>query len=144
MDRRSSYAYKYSFYNPVMSAVGSIVAVVFLLAIGLLTDGVVLLLRRIFGKRKESPVKTMRFEAGNIPVGEAKSMLPMQYIGFLIMFLSVEPVIGLLLTLSFYPALPLMYFLAVSLITMLPAIYVAYRDATELAYSPQIKKAARK
>ncbi len=77
-------------------------------------------------------------------MGEAKSMLPMQYIGFLIMFLSVEPVIGLLLTLSFYPALPLMYFLAVSLITMLPAIYVAYRDATELAYSPQIKKAARK
>lgn len=127
-----------------MSAVGSIVAVVFLLAIGLLVDGVVLLLRRVFGNRKESPVKTMRFEAGNIPVGEAKSMLPMQYIGFLIMFLSVEPVIGLFLTLSFYPGLPLFYLLIVSLVAMLPAIYVAYRDATALAYPPQIKKAVTK
>jgi len=131
----------YSFYNPVMSAVGSIVAVVFLLAIGLLTDGVVLLLRRIFGNKRESPVKTMRFEAGNIPIGEAKSMLPMQYIGFLIMFLSVEPIIGLFLTLSFYPSLPLIYLLIITFITMLPAIYVAYRDSIAVAYPLRLKKA---
>lgn len=116
---------------------GALAAVLFLGFIGLVIDGVVLLIKKIIKVKLTNPVKIMRFEAGNVPVGPAKSILPIQYIGFLMMFLAVEPIIALLLALSVgFTSFNLGYALLVMvfLATYSPLIYIAYNDAKYLAY----------
>jgi len=116
---------------------GVLAALLFLVFIGLVVDGLVLLIRRIIKVRLTNPVKVMRFEAGNVPVGPVRSILPMQYVGFLLMFLSVEPVTALLLTLSIgFTGFSLGYVLLfiVFLVTYSPLIYVAYSDVKYMAY----------
>jgi len=116
---------------------GVLAALLFLVFIGLVVDGLVLLIRRIIKVRLTNPVKVMRFEAGNVPVGPVRSILPMQYVGFLLMFLSVEPVTALLLTLSIgFTGFSLGYALLfiVFLVTYSPLIYVAYSDVKYMAY----------
>ena len=117
---------------------GVLAAVLFLVFIGLVVDGLILLIRRIIKVRVTNPVKVMRFEAGNVPVGPVRSILPMQYIGFLLMFLSVEPIVALLLALSISFTGPLnigyiMLFTAF-IITYSPLIYIAYNDVKYMAY----------
>ncbi|MFP3207919.1 MAG: NADH-quinone oxidoreductase subunit A [Caldivirga sp.] len=116
---------------------GVLAALLFLVFIGLVVDGLVLFIRRIIKVRLTNPVKVMRFEAGNVPVGPVRSILPMQYVGFLLMFLSVEPVTALLLTLSIgFTGFSLGYALLfiVFLVTYSPLIYVAYSDVKYMAY----------
>mgnify|MGYP001773049982 CR=1 FL=1 len=117
---------------------GVLAAVLFLVFIGLVVDGLILLIRRIIKVRVTSPVKVMRFEAGNVPVGSVKSTLPMQYVGFLLMFLAVEPIVALLLALSisFTSPLNVGYILLFTafIITYSPLIYVAYSDVKYIAY----------
>ena len=116
---------------------GVLAALLFLVFIGLVVDGLVLLIRRIIKVRLTNPVKVMRFEAGNVPIGPVKSILPMQYVGFLLMFLSVEPVTALLLSLSIgFTGFSLGYVLLfiVFLVTYSPLIYVAYSDIKYMAY----------
>ncbi len=45
---------------------------------------------------KEEKYKYERFEAGNPPKGEARRKVSMQYLGYLIIFLAVEPAVILL------------------------------------------------
>lgn len=120
-----------------MSYIGALAAVLFLAFIGLVVDGLVLLVRRIIKVEETSRVRFLRFEAGNIPVGPVKSTLPMQYIGYLLLFLSVEPIVALLLTLSIsFTGFNLGYILLliVFIATYTPTIYVAYRDIVYMAY----------
>ncbi|ABW01271.1 NADH-quinone oxidoreductase subunit A [Caldivirga maquilingensis] len=117
---------------------GVLAAVLFLVFIGLVVDRLILLIRRIIKVKVTNPVKVMRFEAGNVPVGPVKSALPMQYVGFLLMFLSVEPITALLLALSIAFTGPLntgyiMLFTAF-IVTYSPLIYVAYSDVKYMAY----------
>ncbi len=116
---------------------GVLAALLFLVFIGLVVDGLVLLIRRIIKVRLTNPVKVMRFEAGNVPIGPVRSILPMQYVGFLLMFLSVEPVTALLLSLSIgFTGFSLGYVLLfiAFLVTYSPLIYVAYSDIKYMAY----------
>ncbi|WP_291764893.1 NADH-quinone oxidoreductase subunit A [Caldivirga sp. UBA161] len=117
---------------------GVLAAVLFLAFIGLVVDGVILLIRRIIKVRVTNPIKVMRFEAGNAPVGPVRSTLPMQYVGFLLMFLAVEPIVALLLALSiaFTSPLNMGYALLFTafILTYSPLIYVAYSDVKYMAY----------
>ncbi|MGC8570277.1 NADH-quinone oxidoreductase subunit A [Caldivirga sp.] len=117
---------------------GALAAVLFLVFIGLVVDGLILLIRRIIKVRLTNPVKVMRFEAGNVPVGPVRSTLPMQYVGFLLMFLTVEPIAALLLALSiaFTSPFNMGYVLLFTtfIVTYSPLIYVAYNDVKYMAY----------
>ncbi|AWR94829.1 NADH-quinone oxidoreductase subunit A [Acidianus brierleyi] len=50
-----------------------------------------------------SPVKTSRFEAGNIPTGEGRLWFPLQYYGYLLIYTSLEPILVLLFTVASVP-----------------------------------------
>lgn len=52
-----------------------------------------LILARIFTTRDYSKEKFDRYEAGNPPFGRARGLFPMQYYPYLIIFLTVEPVL---------------------------------------------------
>ncbi|WP_292000041.1 NADH-quinone oxidoreductase subunit A [Caldivirga sp.] len=117
---------------------GALAAVLFLVFIGLVVDGLILLIRRIIKVRLTNPVKVMRFEAGNVPVGPVRSTLPMQYVGFLLMFLTVEPIAALLLALSIAFTSPFnmgyVLLFITFIVTYSPLIYVAYNDVKYMAY----------
>lgn len=48
---------------------------------------------RILTPRNPFPEKFARFEAGNPPYGRARGIFPMQYYPYLIVFLTVEPLV---------------------------------------------------
>jgi len=50
-----------------------------------------------------SPIKTSRFEAGNIPTGEGRLWFPLQYYGYLLIYTSLEPILVLLFTIASIP-----------------------------------------
>jgi len=58
--------------------------------------------------------------------------LPMQYYGYLILFMALEPIAVLFMLMAVFPsyALPL---LALSIIIVAPAVYYAFNYAYELA-----------
>ncbi len=76
---------------------------------------------------REPPLKRVRYEAGNLPSGKARSWLPIQYYGYLILFLAFEPILMLLYLIPYYVRInPLSSFLmlvAVLLIAIPPLIY---------------------
>ncbi len=110
-------------------------AIIVLLVIGvaIATDVIILLLAKIFPKYRPTEVKLQRFEAGNPPIGTPKWVLPMQYIGFMILFMAAEPIIVLLLLLSAKPSIDVYAATVIAFILLLPAIYVAYNSALEIA-----------
>ncbi|MEM1578311.1 MAG: NADH-quinone oxidoreductase subunit A [Archaeoglobaceae archaeon] len=108
-----------------------VIAVV--VAVALITDIAVLILIKILPKYRPTEVKLQRFEAGNIPIGIPKWTLPMQYLGFVIIFMCFEPVIVLLLLLSSLPLLESYILTMIALILLLPALYVGYSYSVEIA-----------
>ncbi len=48
---------------------------------------------RVLTPRDPAPEKFARFEAGNPPYGRARGIFPMQYYPYLIVFLTVEPLV---------------------------------------------------
>ncbi len=50
------------------------------------------LLARLVSPRKDLPLKQLRYECGNKPLGRARGWYAMQYYAFLILFLTVEPI----------------------------------------------------
>ncbi len=50
------------------------------------------LLARLVSPRKDLPLKRVRYECGNKPLGRARGWYAMQYYAFLILFLTVEPI----------------------------------------------------
>lgn len=63
------------------------------LTAGILLGLIGILLGRILPPSREYPLKRERFEAGNPPKGRARGWFSMQYYPYLIVFLTVEPVI---------------------------------------------------
>ena len=76
----------------------------------------------------KEPLKYQRYEAGNPPKGEARGKVSMQYLGYLIIFLSVEPAVILLAILLAAPQA-----LAGKLLTVLGVFIAVYTPL--LAYS---------
>lgn len=107
--------------------------VVILVAVALITDVAVLILAKILPRYRPTDVKVSRFEAGNPPLGLQKWTLPMQYIGFMIMFMAFEPILVLLLLFSATPNLDVFALTLLAFIFILPAIYTAYNYSLEIA-----------
>lgn len=106
-----------------------------LVLICVLVDVVLLLLVRILPRYNLTDIKTMRWEAGNPPMKFPKYTLPMQYFGFMFLFMAVEPIVVLLLLFSAYPGASFVVLLLLTLLLLLPALYVGYKITLEMAES---------
>ncbi|RLG37427.1 NADH-quinone oxidoreductase subunit A [Candidatus Alkanophaga liquidiphilum] len=109
----------------------AVAAIGTLIAVCLITDLVMLILIKIFPKYYPSELKSGRFEAGNVPLRYPRWTLPMQYFGFMFLFMAVEPIIVLLLVLSSLSPEHFLPLLLISLLLLLPTIYVGYKMAVE-------------
>jgi len=96
-------------------------------------DGVLLLLVKILPRYNLTEIKTMRWEAGNPAMKFPKYTLPMQYFGYMFLFMAAEPIIVLLLLFSAHPSLSFTMLLLLSLLLLLPALYVGYKISLEMA-----------
>jgi len=106
-----------------------------LVLICVLVDVILLLLVRVLPRYNLTEIKTMRWEAGNPPMKFPKYTLPMQYFGFMFLFMAVEPIVVILLLFSAYPSASFMILLLLSLLLLLPALYVGYTITLEMAKS---------
>jgi NADH-quinone oxidoreductase subunit A len=112
----------------------------FVLLVCVLMDVIILILSKIWPVYHPSEVKTSRWEAGNIPIRHPKYTLPMQYFGFMFMFMAVEPILVILFIFSAYPSVNFYLILLLSLLLLLPALYVGYKISIEMAYEPSTKE----
>jgi NADH:ubiquinone oxidoreductase subunit 3 (chain A) len=120
-----------------MSAFTDALAIVIvLLVIALITDAAIIYVTRRLAAKNPNAVKLQRYEAGNPPVGEARYIFPIQYVGFLLVFLGMEPVIVILLILSSAAVvgMPIVIMILVILLIALPSVYVGYKYALKMAY----------
>ncbi|HID17500.1 TPA: hypothetical protein EYP26_04315 [Candidatus Bathyarchaeota archaeon] len=67
------------------------IAITFLLGVGAGALGY--LISRLITPRRRYPLKVRRFEAGNPPHGRSRGMFVMQYYAYLIVFLTIEPIV---------------------------------------------------
>jgi NADH:ubiquinone oxidoreductase subunit 3 (subunit A) len=104
-----------------------------LIVVCVLVDGVLLLLVKILPRYNLTEIKTMRWEAGNPPMKFPKYTLPMQYFGYMFLFMAAEPIIVILLLFSAYPSGSFTILLLLSLLLLLPAVYVGYKITLEMA-----------
>jgi len=104
-----------------------------LILVCVLVDGVLLLLIRVIPRYNLTEIKTMRWEAGNPPMKFPKYTLPMQYFGYMFLFMAAEPIIVILLLFSAYPSGSFTILLLLSLLLLLPAVYVGYKITLEMA-----------
>ena len=116
-----------------MAIVENTLIVVIVVAVALITDVAVLILAKILPRYRPTDIKMSRFEAGNPPLGHQKWTLPMQYIGFMIMFMAFEPILVLLLLFSSTPNLDIFALTILAFLLILPALYVAYNYSLEIA-----------
>ncbi|MCW7079110.1 MAG: hypothetical protein OCU22_08310 [Canidatus Methanoxibalbensis ujae] len=112
---------------------GNALIILLLVLICLIIDGVMLLIVKILPKYNLTEVKKSRWEAGNVPMPDYKYVLPMPYFGFMFLFMAVEPVI--ILYLLFISCHNFLLYLLLSLVLVLPAVYVGYRGALEIESS---------
>ena len=119
--------------------IGNIIVVAFLIILCVVIDVAILILAKVLTMKKPTLVKTQRFESGNPPIATQKFVLPMQYVGFLIMFLGCEPILVLFLLLSLEP-LGFIPLLIIGLVLLIPVIYASYKCAYDIAYTIPWKK----
>ncbi|MCS7102747.1 MAG: NADH-quinone oxidoreductase subunit A [Candidatus Korarchaeum sp.] len=86
-----------------------------------------ILLGKIISPFKEFPRKRERYECANPPRGRARGLLMMQYYPYLILFLTIEPIMIysflLLLESHVYPSFTLLLFLGILGIIIPPLIF---------------------
>lgn len=86
-----------------------------------------ILLGKVISPAREFPKKRERYECANPPRGRARGLLMMQYYPYLILFLTVEPIMIysflLLLEAHSYPLYTLLLFLGVIGILLPPLIF---------------------
>jgi len=104
-----------------------------LVGIALLTDLIILILAKFLPRYRLTELKIQRFEAGNVPIGVPKWVLPMQYIGFMLLFMGVEPIIVVLFLIVAFKTLDIYFITLVSFLILVPAIYVGYKYSLEIA-----------
>jgi len=107
-----------------------VIVVAFVIVISIVTDVAVYAISRILPKRNPTELKYLRWESGNLSVGVPKYTLPMQYYGFVVLFMAFEPVIVLMLLFAMFPGVEFFKFLVIALVAMLPAFYFTYRIAS--------------
>jgi NADH-quinone oxidoreductase subunit A len=117
-----------------IGVIENILVVAILIGVCLLIDVIIVLLANLLPRKNPTFFKIQRFEAGNPPVATPKYILPMQYVGYLFMFMACEPILVLFLVFSANPSQFLMILLLLGFILLLPSIYVSYRYAFEIAY----------
>jgi len=87
---------------------------------------------------RPSPLKTARFEAGNIPTGEGRLWFPLQYYGYLLVYTSLEPIIVLLFIGSSVLTVQASYYLllviGVLVAVLYPIVNYAVRQINVLSY----------
>ncbi|WP_229709821.1 NADH-quinone oxidoreductase subunit A [Vulcanisaeta souniana] len=121
----------------VMSAfIDALAILIVLVVIAIIADVAIIYIARKVAARNPNASKLQRYEAGNPPVGEARYVFPIQYVGFLLMFLGIEPIIVILLILSSVVSatLPITYVILALLVIALPSVYVGYKYALRIAY----------
>jgi len=96
----------------------------------LITDVAIIVMAKLLPKYNLTELKTSRWEAGNLPVESPKYLLPMQYLGFMLIFMAVEPIAVVLFILSACPHIN--YYILLILLTMIlvPGILIGYREVT--------------
>jgi len=92
-----------------------------------------LFIAKFMPKQKPTELKYMRWEAGNIPLATPKYVLPMQYYGYLILFMALEPVAVILLLMATFPSLSVLQLFVLTMVAVAPAIYYTFNYAFELA-----------
>ncbi|BDR93263.1 NADH dehydrogenase subunit A [Vulcanisaeta souniana JCM 11219] len=120
-----------------MSAfIDALAILIVLVVIAIIADVAIIYIARKVAARNPNASKLQRYEAGNPPVGEARYVFPIQYVGFLLMFLGIEPIIVILLILSSVVSatLPITYVILALLVIALPSVYVGYKYALRIAY----------
>ncbi len=114
----------------------AIVSVAVTLIVGIGVLALVVLLALLMTRGAEYPYKRERYEAGNPPSGVARRWYPIQYYGYLIIFIAFEPILALLFLLPYYATLNPVKVLTVMAATMaisLPPLYYG------LSYSRRIE-----
>ncbi|MEM4472044.1 MAG: NADH-quinone oxidoreductase subunit A [Archaeoglobaceae archaeon] len=111
----------------------SALVIAIIVAVALITDAIILILIKVLPKYRPTEVKVSRFEAGNIPIGIPKWTLPMQYLGFVVIFMCFEPVIVLILLISTLPLFESYLLTLIAFLLLLPALYVGYNYSLEIA-----------
>ena len=110
--------------DPMLTVVTSLVIVPLIVFVA--TVGLIIILRVILSPSRSveeaERLRYMRYEAGNLPrPGSAKGKVSMQYLGYLIMFLAVEPAVILLAVVLVAPRQ--LYFDLALLYAFLIAVY---------------------
>jgi NADH-quinone oxidoreductase subunit A len=118
----------------VVEMIENALVVAVLIGVCLIIDVAIVLLSNLLPRKNPTVVKIQRFEAGNPPIATPKYTLPMQYTGFLFMFLACEPILVLFLVFSANPSPFLLTLFLLGFILLIPAIYVSYKYAFEIAY----------
>jgi NADH-quinone oxidoreductase subunit A len=108
--------------------------VVLLFAVCIVMDIALLILSKILPMYYPSEVKQSRWESGNLPIKNQKFVLPMQYFGYMFMFMAAEPILVVLFLFSAYPRAPnFIIMLLLSLLLLVPAVYLGYQISNEMA-----------
>ncbi len=108
--------------------------VVLLFVVCIVMDIALLILSKILPMYYPSEVKQSRWESGNLPIKNQKFVLPMQYFGYMFMFMAAEPILVVLFLFSAYPRAPnFIIMLLLSLLLLVPAVYVGYKVSVEMA-----------
>jgi NADH-quinone oxidoreductase subunit A len=88
-----------------------------------------------------NPIKVSRFEAGNIPTGEGRLWFPLQYFGYVLVYMSLEPIIVILLIISQTPYyinnnifLKLLIIVCSFVVLMYPVIYYGIKLSDMIKY----------
>jgi NADH:ubiquinone oxidoreductase subunit 3 (subunit A) len=113
----------------------AILLIVVIVLICVVTDGLLLVLVKLLPRYDLTEIKTMRWEAGNPPMKNPKYALPMQYFGYMFLFMAAEPIVVILFLLAACPGFNFMVLLLLSLLLLLPAIFVGYKIAGVMSES---------
>jgi len=108
------------------------VALAFLVVFILMVETVYLAM--LIAPRRPTPQKLMRYEAGNPETGPAKAPLAMQYLGYLLMLVALEPAAALPIAVYIFTGnlVSTIYTALVGVLVLLAASTYAYRYAKRI------------
>lgn len=104
----------------------------YLAGFGVLTSVIVIVIPYIFAPKKPNPIKESTFECGQVPVGEARVSLMMQYYAYLLMFVVCDVMVMFLfawavayLNVGIHTSLYIIVFLGLILVPIVYALRLA-------------------
>lgn len=109
------------------------VALAFLVLFALMVETIYI--AKLIAPRRPTPMKLMRYEAGNPESGPAKAPLAMQYLGYVLMLVALEPVAAVPLALAVWGGADVYTVIYIALaggLIALAAAYYAYSYARRI------------